>query len=517
MKVTLTVHGEEKDGDKFEFTKPSNLLFGRSERAQCRIVNDPYVSRIHFLLLINPPEVRLRNLSQTNGTEVDGVLYTQSTSSDDMSEAQTLVKTDKLDDTAEAILRNGSEIEVGYTKIEVAIDVAKECHGCRREISSGEEKASTDGKNVLCSDCLKRHVKEEELRRFAARKKEHEAQHLRQQALNRQVKPAEHSPMQKLEDRRARRFPVRAAFSPTDQPAEMIRNIIRQLRISELKGTIPSIPGYEVLRTLEIGGMGLILEAKRVRDGHKTAIKVVKPDRRIDMDMKRRFKREIRITKSLRHLNIIEVIDDGEANGLFWFAMEFVEKGYDIAKHIKARRGRIPIQEAIELTLQSLDALAYAHARSIVHRDLKPANILLASKGSGYIAKITDFSIAKSLEDLGLNGSILTKPQACMGTLPYMPPEQVIDVRKATFTADVFSMGAMLYQMLTGQLVRNFSRNQNEAIRQVVQDNTIPIQQRGGSINPKLASVINKSLDLDPNLRYANGGEFKMALEAVVS
>lgn len=127
MKVMLTVHGEEKDGDKFEFTKPGNLLFGRSEKAQCRIINDPYVSRMHFLLLINPPEVRLRNLSQTNGTEVDGVLYTQSMSSDDMSEAQTLVKTDKLDDAAEAILRNGSEIEVGYTKIAVAIDAVKAC------------------------------------------------------------------------------------------------------------------------------------------------------------------------------------------------------------------------------------------------------------------------------------------------------------------------------------------------------------------------------------------------------
>ncbi|GAI48904.1 unnamed protein product, partial [marine sediment metagenome] len=140
-------------------------------------------------------------------------------------------------------------------------------------------------------------------------------------------------------------------------------------------------------------------------------------------------------------------------------------------------------------------------------------NILLATKGSGYIAKIADFSIAKSLEDLGLNGSILTKPQACMGTLPYMPPEQVIDVRKATFTADVFSMGAMFYQMLTSQLVRNFSRNQNEAIRQVVQDKTIAIEQRDQSISTKLALVVNKSIELDPNRRYKNSSEFKAALE----
>ena len=279
MKVTLTVHGQEKEGEKFEFTKPGNLLFGRSEKAQCCIVNDPYVSRMHFLLLINPPEVRLRNLSQTNGTEVDGVLYTQSMS-ENISEAQTLVKVNKPNDAVEAILRNGIDIVVGYTRITVTIDADKECHDCGRKILPGEEKFDCNGGKLLCPDCRQRYLEQEEDRKLTEKKKEHEAQHHRVQELYQRRVPAKRHPLYKAEEHHQAGSPAKLAFSPSDRPDEMIKNILCQLRVSELKGTIPNIPGYEGVHQLEAGGMGLILEAKRIKDGYKTAIKVVRPDRR---------------------------------------------------------------------------------------------------------------------------------------------------------------------------------------------------------------------------------------------
>ncbi len=264
--------------------------------------------------------------------------------------------------------------------------------------------------------------------------------------------------------------------------------------------------------------MGVVLKAMRTRDGRVVAIKIVRPDRDISPEARSRFRREIAIVRELQHPHVIELLDFGEAKGLPWFAMEFVEDGLEMAKQMKRRRGRIPLLEGVSFAIQALDGLEFAHrVKKIVHRDIKPPNILLPKAGSGYFAKLGDFSIAKSLENSGLNGSIMTKPDVCMGTLPYMPPEQAIDVRTATPTADVFSMGATLYHVLTGRLIRDFSTRPNEAIRQVVQDPVVPIQERDPSIPDALASVIDGSLSMDPGARYADAAEFRAALQSTAN
>ena len=260
--------------------------------------------------------------------------------------------------------------------------------------------------------------------------------------------------------------------------------------------------------------MGVILEAIKLEDRKKVALKLIRPDRPVTPDFRSRFKRETRILLELKHPNVITYIDGNDARGILWLAMEYVEGGYDIAAHMKHHRGRIPLPEAVELALQSLEGLAFAHCvKHVVHRDIKPANILLPGDDRRRTAKVSDFGLAKSLEDAGLNGSIMTKPAVCMGTLPYMPPEQAIDVRTATPTADVFSMGATLYEMVTGRHVRDFSRVQNEAIRQVVQDPVVPIRERDPAIPDALAAVIDKSVSMDPGARYADARAFKNALE----
>ncbi|MFQ5472734.1 MAG: serine/threonine-protein kinase [Dehalococcoidia bacterium] len=304
-------------------------------------------------------------------------------------------------------------------------------------------------------------------------------------------------------------------------PRGLERGIPGHPRLLKPNGALPRIPGYEVVRELDRGGMGLVVEAKRLSDARTVAIKVVRPDLPPTKERKSRFKREIRMTRELDHPHIIEFIEGDEFSGLLWFAMEYIEDGYDIAKHIKRHRGRIPMQEAVKLVLQALDALDYAYRdKGVVHRDIKPPNVFLVKREDGYTVKVSDFGLAKSLESSGLNGSVFTQPGLCMGTLPYMPPEQVIDVRSAKPSADVFSIGATLYQMLTGRYIRDFRfdhrRHQSEAIRQVVDEPVIPIRSRDRSVPARLAAIIDKSLELDPRDRYTDAREFKAALRGAV-
>ena len=149
MKVTVIIHRREEDDERLEFNKPASLVFGRSEKAQCPIVNDPYVSRFHFMLFINPSEVRLRNLSTTNGTLVDGILRTGRGSMPDAIEAEMLMKDVTDPDGADVVLRNGSKIEVGYTTVTVEIETPIYCVNCGQPFADGVGPDSTP----MCDRC----------------------------------------------------------------------------------------------------------------------------------------------------------------------------------------------------------------------------------------------------------------------------------------------------------------------------------------------------------------------------
>ncbi len=543
MKVTLTVHGEERDGEKFEFTEPGSFLFGRSKRAHCRITGDPYVGRNHFYLLVDPSEARLRDLKSANGTEVDGTLYTGGEDSDDGSEMNTLVKGEEAPSGEDVQLRDGSEIEVGYTKISVAIEEDAECAKCGAVIPYGDKGAAKSGKDFLCGDCSEMHAGGDVISAAGDHKKQHEKERLRQLVLegnqligqrNREAAIAKFQEASKIDPtnrdvkagmRKALRLRPLAQTGPGGKtprggahPSEdLLGVILRQLKLPKPQGVIPDIPGYEIVRLLDQGGMGAVFEAKKLDDDQKVAIKVILPDRTLTREAKRRFRAETRLTRELSHPNIVKYIDGGDANGLLWMALEYIEDGLDVAKKMRKAGGRLPTMEAVSYVLQALEGLAYAHGKFIIHRDIKPPNILLATVGTKYVPKLSDFGIAKSLENAQLNVSVVTRPRTSMGTLPYMPPEQVVDVRSAEPPADVFSMGATLYQMLTGKLIRQFVPNQNMMIRQVVQDEAIPIEKRDRSMPRPLAKVINRSLSLEQSDRYADGAEFKAVLEAAVA
>jgi len=528
MKVTLTVHGQERNGERFEFAEPGSLVFGRSDKAQCQIVHDPYISRFHFLLLINPPEVRLRNLSRTNGTLVDGTLYTQQGPMGEAAEAATLVKPAADQHGTEASLHDGSEIEAGYTRITVAIESPVYCVECGRSLDGIAEPDSTP----MCEPCRAKHSAEpppeahtvkKPLAKGAAGHPGPRPPVLADTPAQLGAAPARKSrqgskrpgPTPRRPAPASPKTPVDAKAGRAPNARRLIREILRKHRPAQAE--LPSVPGYRIERRLGVGGMGMVVQATRLSDSQVVAMKMIRPDRPPTPEAIGRFRREIRITGALKHQNIVSIYDSGEVGGVFWYAMEFVRNGLDVERRLKQAGGRLSVEEALRIILEALDGLAHAHGQGIVHRDLKPANILLPAHGERVTAKLTDFGIAKSLEDAGLNGSILTKPALAMGTLPFMPPEQARDVRTSQPTADVFAMGATLYWMLTGKAIRDFSRNVNEAVLQVLSEPPIPIRRRDSGLTPQLALVVDKALSPEPSARYAEAGSLAAALRCASS
>jgi serine/threonine-protein kinase len=159
---------------------------------------------------------------------------------------------------------------------------------------------------------------------------------------------------------------------------------------------------------------------------------------------------------------------------------------------------------------QVLDGLGYAHEKGIVHRDLKPSNILLVRMGSNLTALIADFGLAKNFQRAGLSG--MTMSGACSGTLPFMPPEQVVNFRDVKPVADIFSAGATLYVMLTGQCVYDFKEGEDQ-VRALLEKRIVPIRKRRVKLPEKLMDVVDRATQAEPEKRFQSVKEMKAALK----
>ena len=208
---------------------------------------------------------------------------------------------------------------------------------------------------------------------------------------------------------------------------------------------------YELLDMVGRGGMAEVHKGRHPTLNRTVAIKIMLTDQARDPDFRARFEREAQAMAHLRHANIIEIFDFGEVDGSYYMVMEFVD-GPDLSDYIQQRR-QIPLAEALPLLADLAAALDYAHALDLVHRDIKPSNVMLqrattaAGQRFGYQAILTDFGIAK----MRGTGSNLTRT-GMVGTLDYIAPEQIKDAKTVDGRADVYSLGVLAYQMLTGVL-----------------------------------------------------------------
>lgn len=278
---------------------------------------------------------------------------------------------------------------------------------------------------------------------------------------------------------------------------------------TEAAMTPQPVPHYTTLRELGRGAMGVVYLAQHNATARKVALKLIAPETAATRSAVDRFLREMSVVSQLKHPNIVQFYEQGTSRGQFWFAMEFVE-GMNLEALAQLDPGRYPIPQACRMASQVLKGLEHAHARGFVHRDIKPENILIGKSAGGLVSKISDFGLAKSFRSIGLSG--LTFSGEMRGTIPFMPPEQMLDFKKVLPSGDLYATAATLYFLITGKYIYDEIQEGGDLIRMLLEEPPVPIRDRRSDIPPTLAAVFKKCLARDPEDRYPNATEMRRAL-----
>jgi serine/threonine-protein kinase len=283
-------------------------------------------------------------------------------------------------------------------------------------------------------------------------------------------------------------------------------SLAENLSVTSHPNQIP-VPGYEILGELGRGGMGVVYKARQLGLNRVVALKMVLAGAHAGEQQLARFHTEAEAVALLQHPNIVQIYDVGEHDGLPYFSLEYIDGG---ALDRKIHRQAQPPREAARLVEMLADAMQYAHQHGVIHRDLKPANVLLTQDGQ---PKITDFGLAKRLE----SDSSQTKSGTLMGTPSYMAPEQARgEVHDVGPLADVYSLGAMLYELLTGQ-PPFLAATAMETIMQVTRDEPKAPSRLIEKVPRDLETICLKCLQKEPAQRYATAGALAEDLRRFLS
>ena len=261
-----------------------------------------------------------------------------------------------------------------------------------------------------------------------------------------------------------------------------------------LESLAAQLPQLEILEHLGQGGMGVVYKARQRHLNRVVAVKILPPSLGEASAFTERFTREAQALAQLNHPNIVQVYDFGQTDEFFYFVMEYVE-GSNLRALI--RDGKLKPEETLKIVPQICEALQFAHDQGIVHRDIKPENILIDKKGR---VKIADFGLAKLLgrapDELSLTGS-----GQLMGTLGYMAPEQLRQSNAVDHRADIYSLGVVFYEMLTGQLpIGRFDPPSKMA-----------------QVDVRLDEVVLRALASEPDRRYQRANDVKTDVEAIAA
>jgi tRNA A-37 threonylcarbamoyl transferase component Bud32 len=268
---------------------------------------------------------------------------------------------------------------------------------------------------------------------------------------------------------------------------------------------------YVLERELGGGGMSHVFLALETALGRQVVVKVLLPELAAGVNVER-FRREIQLAAQLQHPHIVPLLSAGEADGLPYFIMPFVT-GESLRSRV-AREGELPIAETLRILRDVVSALAYAHARGIVHRDVKPDNVLL----SGGVAVVTDFGVAKavsaSADSAGATG--MTSLGVALGTPTYMSPEQASASPQTDHRADIYALGVMTYEMLTG-MPPFTGRSPQAVLAAHVVEEPHPVDRRRPAVPPMLATLVHDCLAKSPADRPQSAADVMHVLDAIAT
>jgi serine/threonine protein kinase len=286
--------------------------------------------------------------------------------------------------------------------------------------------------------------------------------------------------------------------NPTDTDSELSARLARVLS-----------PGYDLEREIGRGGMGIVYRARDPRLKRGVAVKLLPPDLAFRADIRSRFLREAETAARLSHPNIVPIYTVDEREGLVYFVMALIE-GESVGDRVK-RSGAMPVDDVRRILREVADALAYAHANGVVHRDIKPDNILL--DGNSGRAMVTDFGIARAASD---GEARLTATGAAIGTPAYMSPEQCAGDREIDGRSDLYSLGAVAYQMLSGAPPFTGGSTPSIMMKQVTEA-PVPLREKRPDVPDDLDRIVMRLLRKDPGDRFANGAALIAAVDGALT
>lgn len=280
---------------------------------------------------------------------------------------------------------------------------------------------------------------------------------------------------------------------PSPRPLSVSPRVWQPPGVEELQKKLPQ---YQILSFIARGGMGAVYKGVQPSLKRTVAVKILPPEMHdVDLQFAARFKHEAQAMAQLSHPGIVAVYDAGETDdGMLYFVMEYVE-GTDLAKII-ASEGKLEPQRAVAITAAVCDALSFAHESGIIHRDIKPSNIMLDKRGR---VKVADFGLAKATHT---EFSALTQSSVAMGTPDFLAPEALAPGMVVDQRADVYAVGVMLYQMLTGQIPRG---------RFALPSGVVP------QVDSRLDDIVDKAMQTDREHRYSTANQLKSDVERIIA
>ena len=281
--------------------------------------------------------------------------------------------------------------------------------------------------------------------------------------------------------------------------------------MSELRDQLQKTLGgsYSLERELGGGGMSRVFVAEETSLGRKVVVKVLPPELAAAVNLER-FRREIQLAAKLQHPHIVPVLAAGVSEGLPYYTMPFIE-GETLRARL-SRGGELPIHDAVRVLRDTLSALSYAHEHGVVHRDIKPDNILL----TGGHAVVADFGVAKAISASTNPGASLTSLGVALGTPAYMSPEQAAADPTTDHRSDLYAVGAVAYEMLSGQQLFS-ARSPQAMLAAHAMEEPEPLEKRRKSVPPQLAAVIMRSLEKHAADRQQSAAEMLAQLDAAVT